>query len=153
MMSNNNLFFFVSTFIDFYWHQHVKGTEILCISIVSVKSCTALIMAIKLNKVALKPSFFKKLFQWSSQTVTEHRTASTDRRCEYLNGYVTVQHRSFGKPSFLDPRSSILETETWSLHLETGSSHLKTRSVRASRREDRVSSFEHRVSTYFWAVL
>ena len=37
------------------------------------------------------------------QTVTEHRTASTDRRCEYLNGYMNVQHRSFGKPSFLDP--------------------------------------------------
>ena len=44
------------------------------------------------------------------QTVTEHRTTSTDRRCEYLNGYVTVQHHSFGKPSFLDPRSSISET-------------------------------------------
>ena len=37
-------------------------------------------------------------------------TASTDRRCEYLNGYVTVQHHSFGKPSFLDPQSSIVET-------------------------------------------
>ena len=107
----------------------------------------------KLLQYTNMPSFFKKLFQWSSQTVTEHRTASTDRRCEYLNGYVTVQHRSFGKPSFLDPRSSLLETETQSLHLETRSSHLKTRSVRASRREDRVSSFEHRVSTYFWAVL
>ena len=46
---------FVSTFIDFYRHQHVKWTKILCISIVSVKSCTALIMAINLNKVALKP--------------------------------------------------------------------------------------------------
>ena len=46
---------FVSTFVDFYRHQHVKETEILCISMVSVKSCTALIMAIKLNKVALKP--------------------------------------------------------------------------------------------------
>ena len=42
------------------------------------------------------------------QAVTEHRTASTDRRCKYLNGYVTVQHCSFGKPSFLDPWSSIL---------------------------------------------
>lgn len=29
------------------------------------------------------------------QTVTEHCTASTDRRCKYLNDYVTVQHRSF----------------------------------------------------------
>ena len=28
------------------------------------------------------------------QTVTEHHTASTDRWCEYLNGYVTVQHCS-----------------------------------------------------------
>ena len=53
-------------------------------------------------------------------------------------------NRSFGKPSFLDPRSSKLDMPR-SLHLET-------RSVRASRREDQVSSFEHRVSTYFWAV-
>ena len=34
---------------------HVKWTKILCISIVSVKGCTALIMAIKLNKVTIKP--------------------------------------------------------------------------------------------------
>ena len=44
------------------------------------------------------------------KTVTEHGTASTDRQCEYLNCYVTVQDRSFGKPSFLDPGSSIIET-------------------------------------------
>ena len=50
----------------------------------------------------------------NGKAVTEH--ASTDRQCEYLNGYVTVQHRSFGKPSFfdhrnlrLDPRISKLE--------------------------------------------
>ena len=70
--------------------------------------------------------------------------ASTDRRCKYLNGYVTVQHCSFGKPSFLDP---------WSLIIETRSSHLETRSVRASRCEDWVLFFELWVSTYFWALL
>ena len=31
------------------------------------------------------------------QTVTEHSTTSTDRRCKHLNDYATVQHRSFGK--------------------------------------------------------
>ena len=85
------------------------------------------------------------------QTVTELCTASTNRRCEYLSGHMTVQDRSFGKPCFLDPWS--LKLETRSLHLETLSSHLETRSIGASRREDRVSSFELRVSTYFWAVL
>ena len=35
------------------------------------------------------------------QTVTEHCTASTDRRCKYLNDYVTVQHRSVGEKNCL----------------------------------------------------
>ena len=68
------------------------------------------------------------------------------RQCEYLNGYVTVQHCSFRKH-----RSSKLET--WSSHREIQSSHLKTQNVWASRHEDRVSSVELRVSTYFSAVL
>ena len=45
----------------------------------------------------------------TTQTVPEHRTASTDRQCEYLNGYMTVQHCSFRKPSFLDPRNLRLD--------------------------------------------
>ena len=44
---------------------------------------------------------------WCFMTKLRH-TACTDRRCEYLNGYVTVQH-SFGKPSFLDPQSLALK--------------------------------------------
>ena len=40
----------------------------LCISIVSVKSCTALMMAIKLNKVALKP---EKGRRYPVQSATE----------------------------------------------------------------------------------
>ena len=50
--------------------------------------------------------------QWHNWCFTTklHRTASTVWWCEYLNGYMTVQHHSFRKPSFLDPRSSIIET-------------------------------------------
>ena len=43
------------------------------------------------------------------QTFVQH---CTDRRCEYLNSYVTVQHHSFGKSC-----SSILETRGSSLEL------------------------------------
>ena len=59
----------------------------------------------------------------SCETVTEqaeHCTASTDHQCEFLDGYVTVQHRSFQKTelllrnlasrnSSLDPRVSKLK--------------------------------------------
>ena len=65
------------------------------------------------------------------QTVTEHHTASTDQRCEYLNGYVTVQHCSFGKPSFLDP---------WNLRLDPPVSKLEAFELRDVRIESRVSS-------------
>ena len=65
------------------------------------------------------------------QTVTEHRTASTDRRCKYLNGYVTVQHCSFGKPSFLDPRN---------LRLDPCVLKLEAFELRDVRIESRVSS-------------
>ena len=85
---------------------------------------------------------------WCFMTKLRH-TASTDRRCEYLNGYVTVQHHSFGKPSFLDPRSSKLETR--SSRLETQSS--ASRNSKRLSIETRGLSLEFQVPTYFWAVL
>ena len=79
------------------------------------------------------------------QTVTEHRTESTDWPCEYLNGYVTVQHRSFGKPSFLDPRSSIIETRD--SILASWDSILASRNSKRSSFEKWGSSLEFRASS------
>ena len=79
------------------------------------------------------------------QTVTENRTASTDQQCEYLNGYVTVQHRSFGKPSFLDPRSSIIETED--SILTSQDAILASRNSKHSSFKTRGSSLEFRASS------
>ena len=42
-------------------------------------------------------TLIERLLKLTTQTVTEHRTTNTDRRCEYLNGYVTVQHCCFRK--------------------------------------------------------
>ena len=75
------------------------------------------------------------------QTVTEHRTAST----EYLNGYVTVQHRSFRKPSFLDPRSSISETRV--SILASRDSILASQNLKQSSFEMRGSSLEFPASS------
>ena len=71
------------------------------------------------------------------QTVTEHRNASTDRRCEYLNSYLTVQHRSFRKPCFLDPQSSRLDPRI--SKLDPRILKLELRDVRI---ESRVSNFK-----------
>ena len=71
--------------------------------------------------------------------------------CEYLNGYVTVQHRSFGNLSLLDPRSSIIETQD--SVLASRDSILASQNSKRSSFETRGSSLELRVSTYFWAVL
>ena len=87
------------------------------------------------------------------QTVTEHHIASTDRRCEYLNGYMTAYHRSYTKPGFLDPRSSIIETRDSILASRDSILASHTRSIQASRHEHRGSSFKLPVSTYFWMVL
>ena len=67
------------------------------------------------------------------QTVTEHRAGSTDQRYEYLNGYMTVQHHSFRKPSLLDPQSSRLDPRI---------SKLKLFELQDVRIESRVSSIE-----------
>ena len=75
------------------------------------------------------------------QTVTEHRTAST----EYLNGYVTVQHCSFRKPSFLDPRSSISETRV--SILASQDSILASQNLKQSSFEMRGSSLEFPASS------
>ena len=81
-------------------------------------------------------ALIESLMNPAIQTVAEHHTVSTDRWCKYLNGYVTVQHYSFGKPSFLDPRSSIIKTRD---------------SIFASRNSE-CSSFEMQGSSLeFWA--
>ena len=83
--------------------------------------------------------------QWHTGCFTTklHCTASTDRRCEYLNGYVTVQHHSFGKPSFLDPQSSIVETRD---------STLACRDSILASRNSKCLSFETQGSSIeFWA--
>ena len=65
------------------------------------------------------------------QTVTEHRTASTYRWCEYLNSYVTVQHCSASWildhwNSRLDPRISKLEAfEPWDARIKLWVSRFK----------------------------
>ena len=83
--------------------------------------------------------------QWHTGCFTTklHCTASTDRRCEYLNGYVTVQHHSFGKSSFLDPQSSIVETRD---------STLACRDSILASRNSKCLSFETQGSSIeFWA--
>ena len=80
---------------------------------------------------------------WCFMTKLRH-TASTDRRCEYLNGYVTVQH-SFGKPSFLDPQSLIVETRDSTLACRD--SILASWNSKRLSFETRGSSIEFRVSS------
>ena len=82
-----------------------------------------------------KPRQFKQL----------QNTASTDWRCEYLNGYVTVQHRSFRKHSFLDPRSSISETRD--SILTSWDSILASQNSKQSSFEMRGSSLKFRASS------
>ena len=90
--------------------------------------------------------------QWHTWCFTTklHRTASTVWWCEYLNGYMTVQHHSFRKPSFLaswilDPRSSKLETR--SSRLETQSLHLETRNSKRLSFKTRGSGLKFRASS------
>ena len=52
-----------------------------------------------------EPRQFKQLQNTAPQ-------ALIDDANNYLNRYVTVQHCSFGKPGFLDPRSSTLKTRS-----------------------------------------
>ena len=85
--------------------------------------------------------------QWHTWCFTTklHRTASTDRWCEYLNGYMTVQHHSFRKPSFLDPWSSIIETRD--SILASRDSILASRNSKLLSFETRGSSLEFRASS------
>ena len=77
------------------------------------------------------------------QTVTEHRTTSTDRWCEFLNVYMTVQHCSFGKKiiSCINLASQTSKLETWDSIFTSRNS-----SICALRRKDWVSS-------YFWGTV
>ena len=85
-----------------------------------------------------KPRQFKQLQNTAPQALIDSANISTAT-------WLHVQHRSFGKPSFLDPWSSIIETQDSILAFRD--SILASRNSKHLSFETRGSSFELRVST------